>query len=232
MEPEELAMRLTRRTQVLRERNDDYRTVITGCFAASILALTILFRIPFQPETSFEITMAEQEIVALEEIEQTRQIDQPPPPPLPQVPVLVANDELLDIDEILFDSELDVDRPVAVNLPPPPAPKAEPREDVAEIFVVVEEMPEIVGGISSVMRTVKYPEMARKAGLEGMVVVQVVIEPDGTPSNPVIARSGGTVLDEAALAGVMELQYKPGRQRGQPVRVRFAIPVNFRLSGA
>lgn len=228
LESRDLAGRLQQRNERIRERNTRYRTKITASLTVSLLLLTALFRMPFNPGSSFDITVGEQEIVQVEEIEQTRQVEAPPPPPRPPVPIAVADDTLLDLDEILFDSELDA--AVAVNVPPPPAPREE-REEIteAEIFVVVEQMPEIVGGLASLRSILQYPEMARRAGLEGRVVIQVVIEPDGTPSNPVVARSAGAVLDEAAVEAVMKLQYKPGMQRGRTVRVRYAIPVNFRL---
>jgi protein TonB len=72
--------------------------------------------------------------------------------------------------------------------------------------------------------------MARKAGLEGLVIVQVVVETNGVPTDPQVVRSPGAALDEAAVNAVMQLRFKPGMQRGKPVRVRYAMPVRFRLN--
>ena len=67
--------------------------------------------------------------------------------------------------------------------------------------------------------------------MEGLVIVQVVVEPDGTGSNPIVAKSAGKVLDDAAIEAVKQLRYKPGRQRGRAVRVKLAIPIRFMLKG-
>lgn len=114
--------------------------------------------------------------------------------------------------------------------PPPPPPVATSAEPEAEIFVVVEEMPEMLGGISRLYELLHYPEMARKAGMEGRVVVEVVIERDGRPSNPTVLRSAGPILDQAAIEAISQLVFRPGKQRNQPVRVRYSIPVTFRLT--
>ena len=82
---------------------------------------------------------------------------------------------------------------------------------------------------SEIYEYLEYPTIARQAQMEGLVVVQVVVEPDGTGSNPVIAKSAGRVLDDAALEAVKNLRYKPGKQRGRAVRVKLAIPIRFLL---
>lgn len=211
-----------------------YRTTVQVSVAAALLATVGLFRIPFQQSEGFEITMVEQETVQMEEIQQTRQIETPPPPPRPSVPIAVADETMLDEVDLDLDAGLDLDEPLALPSIPPPAPKVEtPVETVEEeIFVIVEEMPEIVGGPEALYKLIQYPSVARQAGIEGMVVVQVVVEPNGTPSNPSIARSAGNVLDQAALDAVLQLKFKPGKQRGKPVRVTYAIPVRFRLNNA
>lgn len=113
--------------------------------------------------------------------------------------------------------------------PPPPPVAAAPAEPEADIFVAVEEMPEILGGMPRLYELLEYPEMARRAGIEGRVIVEVVIERDGRPSNPTIVRSAGPMLDQAAVDAILQLVFRPGKQRNQPVRVRYAIPVTFRL---
>jgi protein TonB len=75
-----------------------------------------------------------------------------------------------------------------------------------------------------------YPEIARKAQMEGTVVVRVVVNLDGKPSDPDVLRSAGAILDKAAIDAVMKLEFKPGRQRNRPVRTMMAIPVKFQLS--
>ncbi len=71
--------------------------------------------------------------------------------------------------------------------------------------------------------------MARKAGMEGLVVVGFVVEPDGSISSIHVIKSAGKILDQAAIEAVKKLHFKPGKQRGKPVRVRMALPIRFQL---
>ncbi|WP_457652947.1 energy transducer TonB [Rhodocaloribacter sp.] len=210
----------------------NYRLYIEFGLIVALILLIALFRAPVRPkEEGFNIELATQEVVQMEEVTQTHQEVKPPPPPRPPVPVEVPNDVVLDDVELNLDATLDMNEALTELPPPPPPPKEEAPavEEEAEIFVVVEEMPEIIGGTAQIYKYLEYPDIARKAGLEGLVVVQIVVEPDGRPANPVVARSAGDVLDKAAVEAVMRLRFKPGKQRGVPVRVRMAIPIRFRL---
>lgn len=204
-------------------------TLMLGC-VLSLGTVTALMRADLhQAYDGFDVRLREQEIVQIEEVEQTRQEQKAPPPPRPPVPVEVPNDVIFEDIELDLDVTLDLDAAVFDIPPPPPAPAQDEVEDEPEIFVVVEQMPTIIGGTARMYEVLEYPEIARQAGIEGMVVVQVVIRPDGTPADPIIARSGGDVLDEAAVRAVMQLTFEPGRQRGKAVSVRLAIPIRFRL---
>jgi protein TonB len=208
-----------------------YRLSVEAGLVVSLGVLVWLIRAPIYPSDEvFEVTLSEQEVVEMEEVQQTKQMMKPPPPPRPPVPVEVADDAIIDDEELNLDVTLDMDEAAAYIPPPPPEPEeATPVEDVSEIFVVVEEMPEIIGGHSKIYEYLEYPTIARQAQMEGLVIVQVVVEPDGTGSNPIIAKSAGKVLDEAAIEAVKQLSYKPGRQRGRAVRVKLAIPIRFML---
>ncbi|MFW5973725.1 MAG: energy transducer TonB [Bacteroidota bacterium] len=210
----------------------DYRLTMQSSMVTALLVLIGLFHMSFETGDEFEIEMVEQEIVEMEEIQQTQQVEQPPPPPRPPVPIEVPNEEILEDVVLDLDASLDLDAPVQAPPPPPPAKEEEEEEAEQEIFVVVEEMPEIVGGTARLHEIVRYPDLARQAGVEGLVVVKVVVEPDGSPSNPEVIRSAGNLLDTAAVEAVMKLSFTPGKQRGQPVRVSFAVPVRFRLRDA
>jgi len=170
------------------------------------------------------IAIEEQEEVVMEEVIQTKQIETPPPPPRPPVPVEVPNDEIIE-DEILdLDAELDLDGPI--DLPPPPPPSDDEEED---FFVVVETMPQLQGGLADLQRKVRYPEMARRAGIEGRVTVQFIVNEQGLVENPRVIRGIGGGCDEAALAAVKQAKFSPGMQRGRPVRVQYSLPIVFRL---
>ena len=208
-----------------------YRMTLMFGLLLSLGTLTGLMRADFQgSDSGLDIQLQQQEVVQMEEIEQTTQEMKAPPPPRPPVPVEVPNDVVFEDVELDLDVTLDLDAEILDIPPPPPTPIEDEEEDAEpEIFVVVEQMPTIIGGNARIYELLDYPEIARQAGIEGMVVVQVVIQPDGTPAAPVIARSAGDVLDEAATNAVMQLTFVPGKQRGKAVSVRLAIPIRFRL---
>jgi TonB family protein len=105
-------------------------------------------------------------------------------------------------------------------------PKLSASED---IFVVVDKMPELKGGIKSIMENVRYPDLARKAGIEGRVFVQFVVDENGNVINPEVVRGIGAGCDEAALEAVKKAKFEPGFQNGRPVKVKYAIPISFKL---
>ena len=114
--------------------------------------------------------------------------------------------------------------------PPPPSPGEPGVED--DFFVVVEEMPELIGGLASLQSDLRYPEMARRAGIEGRVYVQFIVNENGDVEDPRVIRGIGGGADEAALEAVREAKFKPGVQRGRPVRVQYSLPIVFRLSNS
>jgi protein TonB len=213
------------RASRLRSRNGKYRIGVQASLAAALLIVAVLFNTNFRPEAKFMVAVDEPEVSVMEEIEQTEQIEKPPPPPRPPVPVEVPNDEILEEEALALDAEIDFDEPL--DLPPPPPAASEEAEP--EIFVIVEEMPEMIGGIESLYETLEYPEVARLAGIEGNVVVQLLIDENGVPSNPVILRSAGQILNDAAKDALLKQRFTPGRQRGKAVRVQMAFPVRFKL---
>jgi protein TonB len=209
----------------------DYGLTVEVGFVLAMLALIALFHTQIQVAEEFDTTAVEQEVVQMEEIVQTEQIAKPPPPPRPQIPVVVADDVVLEDDDITFDAALDIGEPLA-NLPPPPT-SDQPEEEVEdfedEIFVAVEQMPELIGGIESLQKEIRYPELARQAGLGGRVFVQFIVDEEGNITDPVVLRGIGGGCDEEALRVVKLAKFKPGRQRGRPVKVRYVIPIVFRL---
>lgn len=103
-----------------------------------------------------------------------------------------------------------------------------------ETFMVVEQMPEFPGGIQELMsflsKNIKYPKAAQKNGIQGRVIVQFVVEKDGTPTEFKVMRSVDPDLDAEALRVMKEMpKWKPGMQKGQVVRVKYTLPVTFRL---
>lgn len=229
LNPEQLEHRFARRAERFEMRKQGYGLTLQLSIIGACLVLIGMFSLPLYQQGSFEIEFVQQELVEMEEIVQTQQQLMPPPPPRPPVPVEVPNDEVLEDDVLDLDASLDINETLAA-LPPPPPPPVEEEEEEPEIFVVVEEMPQMIGGMAALVKDLTYPQLAQQAGIEGMVVVQVVIDEEGRPLNPIIARSGSELLDDAAIEAVMKQNFKPGRQRGQPVKVQLAIPVRFQLT--
>jgi len=107
--------------------------------------------------------------------------------------------------------------------------------DTSKIFEIVEVLPEYPGGQDSMMKfissNVQYPEEALNAEIQGTVVIQFIIEKDGSISNIKVVRDvGGGLGEEAARVVGMMPAWKPGMQLGEPVRVKIAAPVRFRLT--
>jgi len=195
----------------------------------TLFIMIVMFRANLNLDADIEFNVQEQETIEMEEIVQTEQITKPPPPPRPPVPVEVPNDEIIDDMDLNLDASLDLD--MALDLPPPPpaAKQVVVEDEEPEIFLVVEEDPELIGGLEGLQRSIRYPEIARKAGIEGRVFVQFVVDEKGNVIDPVVTRGIGGGCDEAALEAVRKAKFKPGKQRGRPVKVQYSLPVTFRL---
>ena len=121
--------------------------------------------------------------------------------------------------------------------------KAETGEDTAQIksadptdkaYEVVEQMPTFKGGDAALMKylseNIKYPEAAEKAGEQGRVVVNFIVEKDGAVSNVKVVRSVTPTLDAEAVRVIKAMpKWVPGKQDGKLVRVKYNVPVSFRL---
>lgn len=98
-----------------------------------------------------------------------------------------------------------------------------------DVFVIVEEMPVLIGGLSELQSRVEYPDLARRAGIEGRVYVQFVVNTDGVPEDIVVTRGLGAGADQEAVRAVSTMRFTPGKQRGQIVPVKMSLPVTFTL---
>ena len=120
--------------------------------------------------------------------------------------------------------------------PPPPAPVKSATVNDSVVFEVVEEMPDFPGGQSALMeylaKNIKYPATAHENGKKGRVIVMFVVKKDGSISDVKTVRGVDPYLDQEAERVIAAMpHWKPGKQRGQAVNVRFTVPVTFRLSG-
>ena len=183
-------------------------------FALLIMIFTFYafkkFEVGIKLPTSIDIKI---EVI---DIPPTEQLQRPPPPARPAIPIESEDDELL--DDVTID-ETDVVFDQAPDAPPPPPPE----EDEVYEFFAVSEKPELI-----TKAVPQYPDLARKAQIEGKVVITVTIDKKGNVENAVVFKSV-PMLDQAALAAAIQCKFKPAKQRDQFVRVKMNIPFDFHL---
>jgi protein TonB len=126
---------------------------------------------------------------------------------------------------------------VVEEAPPVEIVEEKPKEDVNKVYTFVEQQPEYPEGTAALLKWInsqlKYPAIARENGIEGTVYVEFVVEKTGAITDVLVKRGvpGGAMLDEEATRVIKQMPaWKPGRQNGNPVRVRFTLPVKFKLS--
>ncbi|MCW9707874.1 energy transducer TonB [Fodinibius salsisoli] len=207
----------------------DLRKYYTVFLQLGIIAVLLLFivamKMEFVSEQKEVDLVEEQEVVEMEEVIQTKQKKTPPPPPKPQVPVEVPNDEIIEDQEINLDADMNFNEPL--DMPPPPKEAEEEEEE--DFFVAVEQMPELIGGLGELQGKIEYPERAKRAGIDGRVIIQFIVTEQGNVEDPRVIRGIGGGCDKEALRVVKQAKFKPGRQRGKPVRVQYSLPIIFRL---
>jgi len=182
-------------------------------------------------DSGAEMPDFEEEMVPITEMEEPKQA--PPPPEAPKVEeVLQIAENDADVQETAIQSSEDNNQAVDIKYVAPVVEEEEPEE--AEIFMVVEEMPEFPGGMAECLKflgkNIKYPTIAQENGVQGRVIVQFVVNQDGSIVDPVVVRSVDPYLDKEALRVIKTMpKWKPGKQRGKAVRVKYTVPVTFKL---
>ncbi len=212
---------------------------LTFTLIGLVVTLFIVWRVfeyKSYDKQTFDDLQTNVEVIEEEMVEITKQ-EQPkvqPPQPKPQVTqIQIVEDDVEVEDEIDINAEVDQDEVIEeYEFTPPEIEEEEIVE--AEIFKVVEEMPEFPGGAAKMMefiqKNIKYPMMARESDIQGRVFVNFVVEPDGTITNVTVMRGIGGGCDEEALRVVQSMpNWKPGKQRGSAVRCSFTVPIIFKL---
>lgn len=109
-------------------------------------------------------------------------------------------------------------------------PKEEKKiEEEPLYFVAVENMPEPIGGIQAIQNKIIYPDIAKRAGVKGKVFVLAFVDEQGYVTKTLVQKGLGAGLDEAAEDAIKQTKFKPGMQRGKPVKVQVMIPIVFKL---
>lgn len=202
------------------------RKVFEACLVLS-LGLHILMFLAFRDFKGEGVELDElNQILEIEDIPETEQLERPPPPSAPAVPVESEDEDLMD-DITIDDTEI-VDF-TSFAAPPPPPPVEE--EEIPE-FLPLEDQPRPIGGIEAIQKLIKYPEIARKASIQGQVVIHVLVNEEGIPIETRVLKSlGNSGCDEAAIEAIMKTRFYPAKQRNRPVKFWMAIPVKFQLRG-
>ena len=212
----------------------------TNLLIGAILTLSVLF-IGFEwserekkvtTDSGIDAVVFEEEMIPITEQEEIKQA--PPPPEVPkaeEVLEIIENDS--QVEESTIQASDDTQAAVEVKYTPVEVEEEEVEEQ--QIFQVVEEMPEFPGGQKECMKflrdNIKYPQISQENGVQGRVIVQFVVNADGSIVDPVVVRGVDPYLDKEALRVVKLMpKWKPGKQRGKAVRVRFTQPVMFRLN--
>ena len=175
----------------------------------------------FVPEDMIPITLPEKKTVP------------PPPAAVTKAEVIEIVDDDADIDDDILASPEDNDKwldPQEYDIP-----IYEPEPEPDEILPFVEDQPEFPGGTAALMeylrKNIKYPAICRENNIQGRVVVTFVVNKDGSIVDIEIARGVNPSLDKEAVRVISQMpNWKPGYQLGRPVRVRYSLPVNFRLN--
>jgi len=158
----------------------------------------------------------------IEEVPQTEQQKSAAPPSRPTVPI-PSEDETLPEDETIDDTMLNLDE----EAPPPPPPDD---QSLQVRFIPHDEPPQPVGGYTAIQRSLTYPEIALKAGVEGQVLVWAFVDKHGNVTNTLVKKSlGNNGCDEAAVKAIKSVKWKPAKQRDDPVGVWVMVPVEFKL---
>jgi len=101
-------------------------------------------------------------------------------------------------------------------------------EEEPAFFVAVEEMPQLIGGLKGIQGQIKYPEIAKRVGVEGKVIVQAIVDETGKVVSVSTIKGIGSGCDEVAMDAVRNSKFTPGKQRGKNVKVQVTIPIVFK----
>ena len=207
-------------------------------FAIGLVVSLLLIIVAFEWKSYDEVDRIDVGIVSddFEELIDIPITEQPPPPPpkiqTPEIIEVPDEEEIEEEIEIEIDLEVEEDAVIEdIQFEPEAAPK---EEKVDQIFEVVEEQPTPEGGMEAfykfVGKELNYPSQASRMGVEGRVYVQFVVDENGKVSDVKAVKGIGHGADEEAERVIKLTKWKPGKQRGRPVKVRMVMPIVFKLN--
>lgn len=203
--------------------------IIMGILFSTALVLVAFEWKTFETEVSslgeLDIDLIEEEIIPISQ----QQPPPPPPPPAPTTVIEIVEDEK-EIEEELIIEDMEVDEDTEIEF----IEEVEEEYVEEQIFTIVEEMPSFPGGDAALMRylgkNIKYPAIAKDAGIQGTVYVTFVVDEKGDVRDVKVLRSIGGGCDEEAIRVVENMpSWAPGKQRGKSVKVQYNLPIRFTL---
>ena len=210
-----------------------YRVKVEIGLIVALVLLIAAFRAPAERAAAADFAAVDQPTISLDDIPITDITERVPPTPKPPQPVEVPDTDEIEEVASRFAAEVDVIADIGAPPTPPVDPPSVVQEPEPEIFVIVEERPEMLPSMPQAMRnlqsSITYPEIAKRAGVEGRVIVQFVVDEQGNVLDPFVVRGIGAGCDEEAVKAVRTLKFRPGKQRGRAVKVQMTLPVTFRL---
>ena len=202
-----------------------YRRYFEISLILSLSLIIAAFKLAPKDGNTNESYNPPQELITIESIINTIQKLKPPELPVRPKIVEVQTDEVIE-DLILDDISIDQD----ADLGEPPTISDRPKIIDDEPFILwAEEMPEPIGGIGAIQKKAYYTEIAKLAGIEGKVIVEALIDKKGYVTEVYLIQDIGGGLGEVAMNAVKNTRFRPGKQRGKPVKVKMKIPIKFVL---
>jgi len=213
-----MSIKFLERMRAQNALEEEYPRDLNLAFTVSLIFFILLFLFGRGCAVEAYKPKAQQEVMG-EEINIQAQLEEPPPPP-PKLQISLP-EEIIETTEETADT-IQIRETVSFDefAPPPPAPT----QTVFEVYEV-DEPPQPIVQVQP-----EYPEVARKAGLEGRVIVAAVVDENGNVIQASIHSSTNSIFNEAALEAAKKMKFKPARQKDIAVKVKVLIPFVFRLT--
>jgi periplasmic protein TonB len=201
----------------------NYRKILEVSLLFSLMILIFIFQAFKQYEHKADLVIEKSTSIIIEQIPLTEILTRPPVPPRPRV-LLPTEDDSVPFDLTLASTEINFK-----ELPPDP-PKPKEYEKTPEFFWRYEKSPTPIGGYKAILKNLIYPEMARRAGIEGTVVILAAIDIKGIIKETKVFKTlGNNGCDNAAIKAIRSVKWEPAYQRDKPVPVWISIPIQFKL---
>lgn len=199
-----------------------YPTRIMLALATSIGLVALCFHLPLEVPLNaigWQVSQHTQQLLL-----DVTEVNRKEAPPSAGAPITTIGQQ----EDATEESDEEEQRDEEENLPAPAPPLME-KLKVLQVLNHAEKSPRIVGGLGAYYIHIQYPEEAIAQNIEGRLILDFVVEPDGRPSNIRILQSLHPLCDSSAVAALEKTYFVPGKQNGETVRVRMRLPVRFKI---